>query len=339
MKALCILPPALLVCAAPAFAHVTVSNPANGAKLASPFQLSATAAPCSSQPVTAMGYSFDDSTNTTIVNGNAINASVTSPNGAHTVHVKAWGNLGASCVTDVSITIASGSSALAAVPANAIAVIGIHALKTWQAAYDSGTGSGSASGAMALVGSPSMSGTARQFATTYTNYGGERYSVAFGKDTVASNFLYDGSFYLASPTNDVANLEIDVNQVMGNGQTVIFGFQCDGWSSTWDYTKNAGTPAQPVDTWVHSTQPCNPRNWSTNTWHHIQVLYSRDSSGNVTYKSVWFDGAKQDFNATVPSAFALSWAPTLLTNFQVDGANSTAGSATVYIDNLTVYRW
>src|SRR5215469_9943385 len=133
MKALCVLPPALLVCAAPAFANVTVSSPANGAKLASPFQLSATAAPCSSQPVSAMGYSFDDSANTTIVNGNVINASVTSPIGTHTVHVKAWGNRGASCVTNVSITIVSGSSALAAVPANAIAVSGLQALKTWQA--------------------------------------------------------------------------------------------------------------------------------------------------------------------------------------------------------------
>jgi hypothetical protein len=31
------------------------------------------------------------------------------------------------------------------------------------------------------------------------------------------------------------------------------------------------------------------------------------------------------------------WGPTMLTNFQVDGLGS--GSNTVYLDDLTVYRW
>ena len=130
-----------------------------------------------------------------------------------------------------------------------------------------------------------------------------------------------------------------LNQVMANGQTVIIGFQCDGWSGTWDYTANKGTPEVPVDTWIHSKAGCNPHQWSTNTWHHVQVSYSRDDSGNVTYKAVWFDGAESVLNATVPSAFALGWAPTLLTNFQLDGYLATSGTATAYVDDLTVYRW
>ena len=88
---------------------------------------------------------------------------------------------------------------------------------------------------------------------------------------------------------------------------------------------------------MHSASGCNPRNWTTNAWHHIQVSYSRDNSGNVTYHSVWFDGAENPINATVPSSFALGWAPVLLTNFQVDGVGS--GSNTVYLDNLTISRW
>ena len=71
----------------------------------------------------------------------------------------------------------------------------------------------------------------------------------------------------------------------------------------------------------------------------MQVLYGRDDSGNVTYHSVWLDGAQQDINETVPSAFALGWVPAVLvTNFQVDGIG-TSGSMTAYLDNLTVYRW
>jgi hypothetical protein len=125
---------------------------------------------------------------------------------------------------------------------------------------------------------------------------------------------------------------------MANGQTVIFGVQCDGYSGTWDYTANEGTPENPSDVWLHSTASCNPRNWATNTWHHLQMSYSRDDAGNVTYDSVWLDGAQQSMNLTVPSAFALGWSSTLLTNFQVDGLGAS-GSTTVYLDNLAVYRW
>jgi hypothetical protein len=129
-----------------------------------------------------------------------------------------------------------------------------------------------------------------------------------------------------------------MNQVLANGQTVIYGFQCDGYSSTWDYTGNSATPAAYVDHWLHSTAACNPRDWTTDTWHHLQITYSRDDAGNVTYQSVWFDGAEQDINATVPSAFALGWSSVLLTNFEVDGVGA-AGSSSVYVDNLTVSRW
>jgi len=336
MKALCFLGPALLACAAPAFANVTVSSPVNGAQVASPFVLIATTSPCLSQPIAAMGYSLDSSTSTVIVYSTSINAQVTTTAGAHTLHVKSWGNQGASCVTDVNVTV--GNFSAPSIPSNAIAVSGIQILPNWQASYDSATGNGSATGAMSLINSPSLSGTAREFVTTYTNYGGERYSVLFGTDSTTSNFVYDGWFYLASPTSSIANLEMDLNQVMSNGQTVIFGFQCDGWSGTWDYTANTGTPQQPIDTWLHSNQTCNPRNWATNAWHHVQVSYSRDSMGNATYKSVWLDGIRQGLNVTVPSAFALGWGPALLTNFQVDGLG-TSGGATVYMDNLTVYRW
>jgi hypothetical protein len=125
---------------------------------------------------------------------------------------------------------------------------------------------------------------------------------------------------------------------MANGQTVIFGFQCDGYSGTWDYTVNAGTPQNPNDQWRHSAAGCNPRGWSTNAWHHVQVSYSRDNSGNVTYKSVWLDNVEQDLYVTAPSAFALGWGSALLTNFQVDGLGA-GGSSKVYLDDLTIYWW
>jgi hypothetical protein len=192
---------------------------------------------------------------------------------------------------------------------------------------------------MSTVDSPSLSGNAMEFYTTYTYYGGELYYASFGNDTTSKNFVYDGWVYLDSSSGSIANLEMDMNQVMPNGQTVIFGFQCDGWAGTWDYTENAGTPNLPIDHWVHSSATCNPQTWAQSSWHHVQVSYSRDDAGNVTYQSVWLDGNEQQINVTVPSAFALGWAPTLLTNFQVDSIAPGPSSSTVYLDNLTISRW
>jgi hypothetical protein len=327
----------LAALAAPAFAGVNVNSPNNGSQVSSPFTLSANASTCSSQNVAAMGYSLDGSTDTTIVRNNSVQANVGSGTGWHTVHVKAWGNQGAVCVTDVSVDVTAATTG-PWIPGNAISVSGIHTLNSWQAVKDSATGSGWASGNTYLTGSPSVSGNTRQFVTSYSNYGGVRYHTSFGDDTESQNFVYDALVYVNGTAGQIGNIELDVNQTMPNGQTVIFGFQCDGYSSTWDYTWNAGSATSPVDKWAHSGAYCNMRDWSQNTWHHIQVSYSRDEWGNVTYHSVWLDGLEEPINRTAYSAFALGWAPTLLTNFQVDGLGA-GGQPVVLLDNLTVYRW
>lgn len=325
--------------AAPAFAGVTVSSPSNGDTVGTPFTLSASASNCSSQSISAMGYSIDNSTSTTIVHDSAVNASVSTGTGSHTVHVKAWGNQGAVCVTDVAVTVtATSSSGGPSIPSNAVSVGSLQTLSNWKMVNDTGTGGGYSTGYMNIVGSPSQSGPTRQFVTNFTNAGGERYYASFGDDVNSTNFVYDGWVYLGGNAGSIANLEMDMNQTMANGQTAIFGFQCDGYTSTWDYTANAGSPTKPQDVWRHSSAYCNPRGWSRNAWHHVQVYYSRDNSGNITYHAVWLDGLEEPINATVNSAFALGWAPTLLTNFQVDGLGSS-GTSNVFLDNLKIYRW
>jgi hypothetical protein len=324
-------PPALVLSDA-----VNVTSPSPGANVTSPFILTASAASCAGNPTSAMGYSLDNSTSTAIVNTASIDTSVTSANGEHTLHVKAWGDGGGSCDTDVPISVTAPANA-AVVPAGAISVSAIQALSNWQAINDTGA-SGGSTGSDGLVGSPAYSGTARQFETNFTNAGDERYYVSFGDDSESTNFLYDTWVYFTSSSSQLANLEMDLNQTMPNGQTAIFGFQCDGYSSTWDYTANKGTPQKPTVTWVKSNASCNPRNWSINIWHHVQISYSRDSSGDITYNAVWLDDVQQNVNATVNSAFALGWAPALVTNFQIDGLGSS-GTTTVYMDDLTIYRW
>jgi hypothetical protein len=326
--------------------NVTVSSPINGVSVLSPFSVAAAGTLCSGQSITALGYSLDSSTSTAIIQSTSIASQVSASLGAHTLHVKSWGGSGSSCVTNIAINVIAPSTAPPtlsgpSIPSNAIAIKTIQNLTTWTAEYDTATGSGSASasGTTSLVTAPSASGSARKFATTYTNYGGERYNVKLSRDQTSTNFVYDTSIYLASPSNSIANIEMDLNQVMTNGVTVIFGFQCDGWSKTWDYTENSGTPTSSKAHWLHSNQTCNPQSWSTNTWHHVQVEYSRDSSGNVTYKAVWLDGVEQQLNVTANSAFALGWGPSLNINFQVDSMTSTTSSSIIYLDKTTMYSW
>ena len=173
----------------------------------------------------------------------------------------------------------------------------------------------------------------------FSYYGGERFSTTFGDDANASNFIFDTWVNIQSPSSGLANLELDLNQVLAGGQTVIYGMQCDGWSNTWDFSVNRGTTSNPNIAWAHTSVPCNVRNWSTNVWHHVQLSYSRNDTGWVTYKSVTLDGVTSQINTTALSAYSLGWAPVLLVNVQLDGSNSGSGSATVLLDGLTIYRW
>jgi hypothetical protein len=217
------------------------------------------------------------------------------------------------------------------IPSAALTINQLQTHTNWIAAHDKGT-SGTASGTSTLLSSPALSGRSQKHTYTYTHYGGERWSVKFGTDANATNFLYNAYVYIVRGASNIANIEMDMNQVMPNGQTVIYGFQCDGWSNTWDYTAGTG--------WSHSTHYCDPAKWKMNAWHHVQISYSRNSSGYVTYHAVWLDGVKTTIGVTVHSARSMGWRKgSLVTNFQLDGANSTSGSATVYVDKLTVSRW
>jgi hypothetical protein len=223
------------------------------------------------------------------------------------------------------------------IPANAITETQLQLLPNWKFNHDPGT-IGSSTGAITLVSAPSLSGEAARYGSSFTDWGGEIYSVSYATDPNAKNFLYDTKVWIAAGSQ-VGNLEMDNNQVIANGNTVIYAFQCDGDSNAWDYSENAGTPKEPVIRWVHSSAPCNPAEWAPNAWHHVQISYSRDDIGNVTYNSVWLDGVEAPIDRTVLSAFTLGWAHgTLLTNFQVDGVGA-GGSSALYVDNLTIYRW
>lgn len=319
-----------LAFAVPAFAGVTINNPYSGDRVTSPFSVSAYSSTCSGQPVGVMAYSIDSGSDIAFIHDNNINVKVSAGKGGHTVHVKSWGSKGAVCVTDVSVDVtgyASDTSSGSSIPSDAISVSNIEALG-WSGEHDGGT-NGSSSGWTQMVGSPAHSGRARQFSVKFSSNGGERYHASFGDNATSTNFFYDAWVYLTSSASHIGNLEMDLNQTISDGKTVIFGIQCDGWTGTWDYSYRYG--------WIHSHAACNPRGWSKYKWHHIQASYSRNSSGYVTYHYIVLDGHKMDIGATVNAGRYLGWGHTLLTNFQVDGLGS--GSVTAYLDGLTIRRW
>jgi hypothetical protein len=311
---------------------ITVTTPQNGAQLNSPFSLVASTESCDSASTISMGYSLDNGA-TTIVKKKSFSSMVIAGDGQHVLHVKCWGPHDARSDTSLNITIVPTNTT---VPSNVTVVSDIQSLPNWAWNHDPGT-PGDSSGTSDVTNTPSMSGNARQFSLSFSDSGGEIFHSSFGKDTAATHFIYDAYVWLTDAST-LANIEMDMNQVMANGDTVIYGVQCNGYSGTWDYALNPG--AQGSGRWNHSNVACpEPKNWEPNTWHHVELSYFRDSAGNVTYQSVSLDGQLSDFvNATGNSAQSLGWGPTLLTNFQLDG-HGAEGSITAYLDKVTVSRW
>jgi hypothetical protein len=222
------------------------------------------------------------------------------------------------------------------IPSNAIASSDLNASTRWQWNHDGGTPGSSQGSTVYPVAGLSPDNAAREFYMTYSGRGGEIYHVSFATDKVATHFVYDANVYVVDPSQ-LANLEMDMNDVTADGKTIILGTQCSTYSKSWEYTLVAsGHPH-----WHASNIPCDPMKWSANTWHHIQIASHRDSSGNATYDWVGVDGQYTDFqNATGPDALSLGWAiGDLLINFQIDGFSKTSGSNTLYTDKLIVYRW
>jgi hypothetical protein len=336
-----------LSCAQSAFAsNITVASPVNGTSVTSPVWVRAHNIGCNGLPPTAFGFSIDSSSTTTMgATPYDIDVSrVGIASGGHTIHFKSWTSAGVCPVVNTSFNVnggtttsSSGTSAATStsIPSYAVGSANLDTVGNWAYEHDGGT-PGSSRGSTAYPASTPVYGDARQFYMTYSNRGGERWHVSWGRDGGATHFIFDTYVYITDP-GQVANLELDVNQVMSNGKTVIYGTQCSSYSGTWEWTYQ--TSNQPH--WHSSNLRCNPKTWGANSWHHIQIGFHRDSYGTVTHDWVNLDGTHSTFSgATSNAALSLGWAAGSLTlNYQIDGAYSGSGSVNSYVHKMTVYRW
>jgi hypothetical protein len=325
-------------------ANITVASPVNGTTVSSPIWVRAHNVGCDGLTPTAFGYSIDNSgTLYAGVTHNDVDATkVGIASGTHTIHFKSWTSKGICPVVSTTFKVAGSSTSAAAtstagavtsIPASAIGSANLDG-KGWAFEQDAGV-PGSARGSTVYPASTPSYDDARKFYMTYSKHGGVRWHVSFAKDASATHFVYDTYVYMVDPAQ-VANLELDMNQVMSNGKTVIFGTQCSSYTKTWEYTYVSGGAH-----WKSSNIACNPKNWAANTWHHVQIASHRNSNGDVTYDWVNVDGTHSVFkNATGYSAESLGWAKgDLLINFQMDGANAGSGSITAFIHKMTIFRW
>jgi hypothetical protein len=233
----------------------------------------------------------------------------------------------------VKYRLALLSALLASAMAHAGTVSNIEALSPWKCSHDQGT-PGTSEGATSLADSPSKDGQARRFDISWNAYGGERCSSKLAPlDGTSTTFTLDLWWFVTDMTH-VNNMEFDLNQVLPNRDTVIYGTQCSFSVGKWKFTTKVGTDAH----WNISNATCSKAVWTANTWHHLVLQFHRDATGVVTYDSVSLDDDLQAFhNASGQSNFALRWYPPGLqvVNFQMDGGSS-GGDTTAYLKSVIV---
>ena len=97
----------LLGMVSPALATVTVTSPANGAKVTSPVQYVASAtSPTCAKGVSAMGI-YVNNQRVFVQNGTSLNTAITLANGTYSTVVQEWDGCGGSTTTPINITVGS----------------------------------------------------------------------------------------------------------------------------------------------------------------------------------------------------------------------------------------
>jgi hypothetical protein len=337
----------VMLCRPALASDITVANPVNGTHVSSPVWVRAHNIGCDSVPPSAFGYSIDNSS--TLVRGEtAYDIDVTGQviaAGTHTIHFKSWTARGACPVVNTQFTVGAASSpsppsspssptSTYGVPATAVSSGDLDGKASWGQTHDGGT-PGTSRGSSVYPATTPVYDDARKFYMTYSDRAGERWSLDFGKDAKSTYFVLDTYVYLPNPS-EVLNLEMDINQVTANGETVILSTQCAGVTGTWE----AGYTSGKLDHWWASKIKCNPKAWTPNVWHHIQIGMHREPNGVVSHDWVNFDGTHNAWGYVRESAHFLGWAPAVMdVQYQIEGANSSSGSVTSYIHKLTIYRW
>jgi hypothetical protein len=328
--------------------NITVGSPVGGTTTQSPLLVKAHNVGCNGLAPVAFAFMIDNSSTphwgATPYDIDVANTTVSA--GKHTIRFKAWTSAGICPEVNSTVQVATGGSGGSgggsgsgggpdSIPSNAVASADLDTATNWLGEHDAGT-PGNSRGSTVYPATTPLYDDAREFYMTYSGRGGERWHDSFARDTTSTHFIMDTYVYVVNP-DQLANLELDLNQVMSDGRTVIYGTQCSTYSGTWEWSYYGGNSPH----WHPSNIPCDTRKWTANTWHHIQVAFHRDSNGYVTHDWVNFDGTHTDFTgAAAGSAKALGWSKgSMIMNIQMDGWNKSSGNLTAFFHKTTYYSW
>ncbi len=319
---------------------VTVGSPANGTHVASPVLLRAFNTGCNGREATAFTYTVDESSK--LVPGESVHdidvTRLPLAEGEHTIHFRSWTSEGECPEETTKFTVASAKepSTQPAIPPNAVSSGDMDGSPNWQEDHDGGT-PGKSKGSTTYPAKTPLYRDAREFYMTYTDQAGERWSTKVARDANATHFVLDLYVLLPNPSQ-AKNVEMDIDQVVASGATVILSTQCSGEIGRWEFGDSVGRH----DHWKSTPIKCDPADWSANTWHHIQIgEHHAVNSDMVTHDWITIDGVYTPLeDATLESGHFLDWgAGDTNTQFQIEGASTGKGSVTAYVHKLTVYRW
>ncbi len=352
---------------------ITITTPTDP-NVAISFPLQAQAPTCLGVQTSSMAYSFDSLADHIFSGQTSINTTATAPGtGAHILHVKAWNTSGGLCEKNMDVNVINNSlvpgstanaytqierfpnytgSYASCPPGSAGPGVGGatgNSFQLWLTQPDCGTigtKSGNTSVVSPLSTPPSGDTQVRQYTMDYggSNGAGVRWFIPLSgsssaNDDVYSNFQYDVWVYFDQASiNNVYNLEMDLNQTVGNPAQYLFIFatQCNMVKGVWQLGN--GWP-------LNADQTCSRSQFQPG-WHHVQIQFHRNSSPvSITFDAEAIDGVVQNFtcngggSCTVNVSSGTSWGANVLgPNFQLDGI--TGGSSiTGYADQFTIYRW
>jgi hypothetical protein len=330
----------LVAGATTAFANVTVTQPANGTKVASEAQFVATAtATTCKDGVASMGVYIDNKLDYT-VRGSSLNTTLPLAAGAHLAVVQEWDNCGAATTAPVHITV--GGTTLSNLQ-------GLGGWNQWGelpptlAICDSPCGGNVNWSMYEHQTTPSLSGNSTKFTIGGVKpYSDVLWSYPFiGQG--APTALRDTSHTLLTSIHNMSmdeqvyvtnmavtqSVELDVNMFF-DGVGMEWGTQCDHLGDgVWDIWNNVDAH------WVATTIPCKLNN---NAWNHVVIQVQRQSNNDLLYQSITVNGVLYTLNQTVaPFKVDSGWWGANL-NVQLDG-DSKESPYTAYVDNLSVTYW
>lgn len=322
--------------AAVASVSVTVTSPANGAQVSSPFTLNASAS--SNYSITGWHVYLDGNTVYTAGQTTSISASISGSVGTHQLVTRAWDSSGAYGTVTEQITITSGGGGggggggWPSPPSNAIVFNNLDDRSNWNWCHDPGCAGGSGRGSYWMARNqnpPSRDGASTEFFNSGV-WANALWWTKVGPNNGVHNFEWDFYFQVDNASQSAAQaLEFDIFQFV-HGYNYMMGSQCNYGAGKWDIWDEYNGH------WNHTSVSC-PR-FSPNTWHHVQwYITTNTNSHQYTYNTLIVDGHSYTINLT-RSSKNLGWSDNIGAQWQLD-VNASGQGYHEWIDAAKLTVW